>query len=168
MAKDISERPQRRRRDAVYSESTSALWRPTSKRDVTTIEGLPEKWGIQAPHGAPQPEGLAPGRWAPVMPGYENQQGLCLGEMEGCGKPRLSPTNSLSPSSSTEVTAWKAFGSYKKIPWLILGWVPEGQGSSGTFPGDISPGECHFFVLSFHLVDLAVAGTISVTLSQPT
>lgn len=27
-------------------------------------------------------------RWAPNMSGFENQQGLYLGEWEGCGKPR--------------------------------------------------------------------------------
>ena len=43
----------------------------------------------------------------------------------------------ISPSSSTEATAWKTRGSYKKeIPWLILEWVPKGQGSGGTFSGD--------------------------------
>ena len=47
---------------AVYSESTSPVWQPTSERDITTTEALPEEWGVWAPHGAPQLAGLVPER----------------------------------------------------------------------------------------------------------
>lgn len=133
-------------------------------------DDLLEKWGFQAPLGAPQPRGLASGRWATIMSGFEKQQGLHIGYWEDCRKPRLCSlrtyiwTHSL--HSIAEAIAWKACGSYKEeISWLLLGWVPEGQGSRVTFSGDRSLSQCGFFVLSFYLAGPTLAGTISITLS---
>ena len=45
-----------------------------------------EEKEVQAQHQAPQPGGPAPRRRTTRISGFEGQQGLCMGEPEGCRK----------------------------------------------------------------------------------
>ena len=73
------------------------------------------------------------------MSGFENQQGLYLGEPKGCRRLRLSSWNTLTQSYllwvSGKAAAW-AIGGH----WLVLECVPEGQDSGGTFSGGRNAG----------------------------
>ena len=60
-----------------------------SQKGYQTAKVFSEERGVQAPHQAPKLRGSALGRQAPIMSGFENQWGLCLGQLEGYGKPRL-------------------------------------------------------------------------------
>ena len=55
--------------------------RPTNGKIITIAEILPKKWGVQAPHQAPQHRGSAPGKWIPRTSGFEGQQSLCTWEL---------------------------------------------------------------------------------------
>ena len=89
------------------------------------------------------------------------------GEPEGHRKLRFfledSCTHSLTPSPSSEATAWKVPGSYEKeIHWLILGCVLEGQGAGGTFSEDRSAGRPYFvFTLFLPIMSLSLSSSLT-------
>lgn len=115
---------------------------------TTTTEALPQEPGVQTPHWTPQPGCLH----------QEDQPPQCLAlRLMGCLSRRargqeetktllLKGVHSLTLKFSTEAAAWKAPGVYrKKAHWLILGCVPERQGSVGKFSRDGSTGRHHIF-----------------------
>ena len=142
----------RRARNTVQSGPTPPAWWPTSWRDITSVEVLLEEWGTQAIYQAPQPRATASGRWVHITSGFKNQEGLRLGEPEGYTQEtdtlllKSMSTNSLTLSCSAEAAIWKLPGlCMKEIHWLILGHVPEGQGSVGMFSGERSTSGSHYF-----------------------
>ena len=112
----------------------------TSGNDFTTMEVPPEELMVQVPHWVPKTRELVPGKWTPIMSGSEIQQAY-IQETQKAVRNQDSHswrewvcTNSLTLSPRKEAAACKAPGSFKKkIHWLILGHVLEGQGSVGTF-----------------------------------
>ena len=58
------------------------------ERDISAVEVPPLEQEISAPHGIPQPRTQVLRRGVPTASDYENQCGFCLGEMEGCYRPR--------------------------------------------------------------------------------
>lgn len=107
------------------SQNPCLVWQPTSGRNITTVEILPEEWGVWAPHRASQPKKPAPGRWAPITSSFENQQGVYMGELKGCWKTKTphfkgSSSSLLAPSPDLQALAWKAPGLYEKETRLIL------------------------------------------------
>lgn len=68
-------------RDMVGNKIT--VWWPTVGR---TSRVPLEEWGIRPHIGYPPPWGSVPGRWAPIIFGFETQWGLTLGELEGYRK----------------------------------------------------------------------------------
>lgn len=65
--------------EAESTPPTPQAQQHTIGRDLTKHVLLPEKQGIAAPHGAPQPWGSALGRWVPRILGLENQWDWHLG-----------------------------------------------------------------------------------------
>ena len=58
--------------------------------DITSTAVLPRKQEVLAPHQASKPWGQAMVRRAFITSVFVNQWGLCLGELKGYRKPRLS------------------------------------------------------------------------------
>ena len=84
---------------------------------------------------------------APTRHGFKNRQGLCPEGLKGCGKSSLPLKGSLTDLhqvSGQRQELAKYLGHTRESHRLILGCVPEGQGSGGTFFGDESTGRHHF------------------------
>lgn len=92
--------------------------------------------------GHPLPWGSVPGRWDPIMSGFENEQGLNLKELEGYMKWRLC-SHIASARTTHSKTQHIAFWVIHEIYWLVLGHVPMGQESVGTFFRNGSAGSHH-------------------------
>ena len=58
-------------------------------RIITIAEVFPKEWRIWVPHWAFQLRGPIPGREAPRMSSFEDNQSLSMGELEGYRKQRL-------------------------------------------------------------------------------
>lgn len=80
--------------------------------------GPPAEQWVQDPCWAPQPRWHATVKWGPITSNFEDQWNLCLGNLRGCGKPRLCferawPTHKLNHSKSQNR------GSSFKSAWVI-------------------------------------------------
>lgn len=80
--------------------------------------GPPEKGGVPAPYRDPQPRVPVTRKGVPTTSGCENQEGLCLEEMEGYWKPRhpfTGPAHRLTDTHS-KLQRWKCTRHYGEKP----------------------------------------------------
>ena len=75
------------RNDIIRTHSPGPM---THKQEGITVVGvLPQELEAQANHQAPQPGGISTGKVIPQKSGFEDCQGLSLGELEATGKQEL-------------------------------------------------------------------------------
>ena len=72
-----------------YGQTPRPGWVTHKWEDHRNGTVLPEEKGVCAPHQHPQPRGLALSGQAPRTSGFEGQQSMRTGGVEGCGKQKL-------------------------------------------------------------------------------
>lgn len=131
----------------VSLKTSPLVQRPTTRRDLTTLELLPGERRVCTTHQTsqflkPAPEIRAPKEQAPKTSDLENHWSLCpqypKSYSELKNTPDRLPADSLTPGPRAKAAVWKSgLTILKKIHLIIENNLPEGQGLVRILSRDI-------------------------------